>query len=127
MTDPVVVQRIGGGAMFLAAAVVWFGAGFGWLPFVLLLFAFDAFMLGYLAGPRAGAAVYNLGHGLALPSLAAAAHVLIGADWLLALTALWFAHVGLDHALGYGLKEPEGFHATHLGPIGKGRGAQRVG
>lgn len=107
--------------MFVAATVAWFVSGFGWLPFVLLLFAFDLFMLGYLAGPKVGAAVYNLGHGLALPSLAALVHVLTGSGLALALACLWFAHIGLDLALGYGLKLPEGFQRTHLGPIGRGR------
>src|SRR5690606_1415945 len=51
MSSPVFTQRLGGAAMFAAATVAWFTAGFGWLPFVLLLFAFDLFMLGYLAGP----------------------------------------------------------------------------
>jgi hypothetical protein len=34
---------------------------------------------------------------------------------------IWGAHVGFDRALGYGLKYPNSFQATHLGPIGKGR------
>lgn len=122
MTNPVTVQRLGGAAMFIAATITWFGSGFGWLPFVLLLFAFDLFMLGYPAGARMGAAVYNLGHGFALPSLAAAVYVLTGIDWVLALACLWFAHIGFDYALGYGLKHPESFQETHLGAIGQGRG-----
>ena len=105
--------------MFIAATIAWFSSGFGWLPFVLLLFAFDLFMLGYLAGPSVGAAVYNLGHGLALPSLGALVYALTGIDWILALTCLWFAHIGIDFALGYGLKLPEGFRSTHLGTIGR--------
>ena len=111
--------------MFVAATVAWFSSGFGWLPFVLLLFAFDLFMLGYLAGPKVGAAVYNLGHGLALPSLSAVVYLLSGTDWWLALACLWFAHIGMDYAFGYGLKFAEGFQATHLGVIGKrpGRGS----
>lgn len=121
MSNPVLTQRLGGAAMFAAGSVAWFSAGFGWLPFVLLLFAFDLFMLGYLAGPKVGAAVYNLGHGLALPSLTAVVYLLTGTDWLLALACLWFAHIGIDYAFGYGLKFAERFQATHLGAIGKGR------
>lgn len=121
MSNPIVTQRLGGAVMFVAATMVWFSEGFGWLPFVLLFFAFDLFMLGYLAGPKVGAAVYNLGHGFALPGLVAALYVLTGSDWLLALACLWFAHIGIDYALGYGLKTPEGFQVTHLGAIGKGR------
>ena len=121
MSSPVFTQRLGGAAMFAAATVAWFTAGFGWLPFVLLLFAFDLFMLGYLAGPKVGAAVYNLGHGLALPSLSAVAYLLSGNQFVLALTCLWFAHIGIDYALGYGLKNPDGFQSTHLGAIGRAR------
>lgn len=124
MSSPVVVQRLGGAAMFVAATVAWFTSGFGWLPFVLLLFAFDLFMLGYLAGPKVGAAVYNLGHGLLLPSLGAASYVLTGSDWLSGLSFLWFAVIGIDNALGYGLKYPESFQRTHLGDIGKGRATE---
>lgn len=113
--------------MFIAATVLWFSSGFGWLPFVLLLFAFDLFMLGYLAGPRVGAAVYNLGHGLLLPSVSGVAYALTGIDWLLALTCLWFAHVGIDYAFGYGLKFPDSFHKTHLGGIGTTRDRRGAG
>lgn len=110
--------------MFVAATAVWFTSGFGWLTFVLLLFAFDLFMLGYVAGPKVGAAIYNLGHGLALPSVSALVYIMTGIDWILALTCLWFAHIGVDFALGYGLKLPDGFRSTHLGEIGKHRAEQ---
>lgn len=121
MSDPITTQRLGGAVMFIAATIAWFTSGFGWLPFVLLLFAFDLFMLGYLAGPRVGAAVYNLGHGLALPSLSAVAYLFTGDQFVLGLTCLWFAHIGIDYAFGYGLKKPEGFQYTHLGRIGGAR------
>jgi hypothetical protein len=32
---------------------------------------------------------------------------------------VWFAHIGLDRMLGYGLKHPSGFRETHLGRIGR--------
>jgi len=120
--DPVTTQRLGGAALFAAATAVWFVSGFGWLWFLVLLFAFDVFMLGYLAGPKVGAAVYNLGHGFLLPGLAALLFALTGTAWLLALASLWFAHIGIDYAFGYGLKSPEGFDKTHLGVIGRARG-----
>jgi hypothetical protein len=31
---------------------------------------------------------------------------------------IWFAHIGMDRALGYGLKYETGFNDTHLGRIG---------
>jgi hypothetical protein len=35
-------------------------------------------------------------------------------DWLL---LIWIAHIGLDRAIGYGLKYPTGFRDTHLGKV----------
>ena len=32
---------------------------------------------------------------------------------------IWLVHIGLDRALGYGLKYAAGFAFTHLGRIGK--------
>jgi hypothetical protein len=31
-----------------------------------------------------------------------------------ALALIWLAHIGLDRALGYGLKYPTAFRHTHL-------------
>lgn len=42
-------------------------------------------------------------------------------DAILALAAVVFlTHIGLDRALGYGLKLPTDFRDTHLGRIGRG-------
>jgi hypothetical protein len=40
--------------------------------------------------------------------------------WPLAgpLALIWLAHIGIDRALGYGLKYASGFGFTHLGRIG---------
>jgi hypothetical protein len=38
---------------------------------------------------------------------------------LLAVSALWLAHVGFDRMLGYGLKYGTGFGDTHLGRVGR--------
>ena len=35
-----------------------------------------------------------------------------------AAALIWIAHIGLDRALGYGLKYATGFGDTHLGHIG---------
>lgn len=89
-----------------------------WL--VPALLAPDLSMAGYLAGPRVGAITYNLAHNLVVPI------VLLGLGWPTNLPALslagavLFAHVGLDRALGYGLKLPTDFRDTHLGRIGRG-------
>jgi len=53
--------------------------------------------------------------------------IVTGWDWLAAVGLIWAAHVGIDRALGFGLKYPSAFTDTHLGSIGrlmgKGQGA----
>ena len=46
--------------------------------------------------------------------------VLYFLDGALAVGLVWLAHIGIDRALGYGLKYQAGFAFTHLGRIGKG-------
>lgn len=99
------------------AAYAQFGAGWG--VFALWLLAPDLSLLGYLAGPRTGAALYNAAHSYVGPVLLLALGVLAAMPWAVAGSLIWLAHIGMDHALGYGLKYASGFAVTHLGRIGK--------
>ena len=38
---------------------------------------------------------------------------------ILSIAMIWLAHIGIDRALGYGLKYEAGFGFTHLGRIGR--------
>ncbi len=100
-----------------------------WWPLALFL-AFDLSALGYVRGTRAGALGYNAVHSYGGPALlgawavAAAAWGVAGDPrWILVVAASWLFHVGVDRALGYGLKRDDSFQHTHLGWIGRGRGA----
>lgn len=44
-----------------------------------------------------------------------------GAIAVAVLAGSWAFHIGVDRALGYGLKLPDAFTHTHLGWIGKDR------
>lgn len=106
-------------ALFLFSIYLYSSLGFPWWYFPLLLFTPDLSMVGYLAGPRVGAFVYNLVHhrGLAL------VYYVVGVSFDLPVLALigliLFAHSSLDRALGYGLKFSDSFNNTHLGGIGR--------
>lgn len=95
--------------------------GAGWSMFVLFFLAPDLSFFGYLAGPRLGALAYNLAHSYLGPLMVLASGVFSGSPTALAGGLIWSAHVGFDRMLGYGLKYPEGFGFTHLGPIGRVR------
>ena len=109
-------------AAVLAAAI----AGYlfldgSWQLFVLLILAPDLAMLGYLAGPAAGAIVYNAFHILVWPAILFLAGLYAGSAVAMQVAAIWTAHIAMDRALGYGLKLSTGFTDTHLGRIGRGR------
>ena len=44
----------------------------------------------------------------------------------LSIAMIWLAHIGIDRALGYGLKYPAGFGFTHLGRIGRQKDALSI-
>jgi hypothetical protein len=119
MTNPIFLQRLEGLVLLVAALVLYAQLGQSWWLFLILLLVPDLFMLGYLAGPRMGAALYNLGHLLVWPVLLIGIGFLLANSLLMGLGAIWLAHLGLDRVLGYGFKLPTGFKDTHLGRIGR--------
>lgn len=91
-----------------------------WWAYPLLVLGPDISMLGYLAGPRAGAASYNLFHHKGFALAIAAIGLLPGAfqaAWTIAGLVV-YGHSCMDRCLGYGLKLNDAFRHTHLGWIG---------
>jgi Domain of unknown function (DUF4260) len=99
-------------------------AGFG--MFAALFLVPDLSLAGYLFGARKGAAVYNAVHSYMGPLVLAALAVAGALPAALPLAFIWTAHIGLDRALGFGLKYPSAFGDTHLGRIGKKRQPSRL-
>lgn len=108
------------GALVLGAALLAYahlGGTWGW--FALLFLLPDLSLLGYLAGPRVGAAVYNAGHSHLAPALLVGASLALHTPTLLLGAAIWAGHIGFDRMLGYGLKYATAFGDTHLGQVGR--------
>ncbi len=112
--------RVEGAALFAISlgAYLWLGAE-PWWVFLVLLLAPDISFLGYLGGPRVGAIAYNAAHSTVGPITLLAVGALADSGLWLSLALIWAAHVGLDRAIGYGLKYGTGFGFTHLGRIGR--------
>ena len=72
----------------------------------------------YLAGPRVGAIVYNAAHSYMAPMTLMTTGFALASPLVLSIAMIWLAHIGIDRALGYGLKYSTGFGFTHLGRIG---------
>ena len=106
-------------ATFAAALGFYAYGGFSLPAFALLFLSPDLTMLAYLAGPRIGAAGYNLVHTYVLAFALTLAGFFGGLPLATAGGLIWIAHIGFDRALGFGLKYPTGFGDTHLGRAGK--------
>jgi hypothetical protein len=95
---------------------VWDGS---WWIYAILFLVPDLSFAAYLAGPRAGAIVYNAAHSYLGPMMLMVAGFSMSSPLVLSIAMIWLAHIGIDRALGYGLKYGAGFGFTHLGRIGK--------
>lgn len=111
---PSSLLRLEGLAVLIGALALYFDAGFGWLLLIVLILAPDLSVIGYVAGPRTGAACYDVVHTYVLPIALGVAGVLFDANTAIQLALIWLAHIGMDRAVGYGLKYPTGFKDTHL-------------
>jgi hypothetical protein len=118
-------QRGEAGAVAVLArpTVVVLRPGWWWVLFAAFL-AFDLSMLGYVGSTALGATTYNAVHHYGVPAVAGLTALVLepaspGASTAAGVLACaWACHVGVDRALGYGLKLSESSRHTHLGWIG---------
>jgi hypothetical protein len=115
---PRLLLRLEGMVVLMVSVVLFARGDHSWWLFALLFLVPDLSFLGFLAGPRLGAASYNALHTYMGPLALAAVFLLAGVP--VAIPLIWMAHIGFDRLLGYGLKYPSGFSDTHLGRIGSG-------
>src|SRR5918993_2487185 len=101
---PSAFLRVEGAAVFVAAAILYFDAGYEWWLFLAFLLAPDVTGAGYVVNSRVGAAAYDVGHLDALPIALGVVGVLVDSDLCVKLALIWLAHIGIDRAVGYGLK-----------------------
>ena len=114
-----VILRAEAVALFVGGVLAYLALDGHPLWLVPLLLAPDLSMIGYTGGPRLGALTYNAVHNLVLAVMLLVVGWYLGGGLVAQLGAVLVAHVGMDRALGYGLKLPSDFRDTHLGRIGK--------
>ena len=114
---PRVLLRLEGLAVFIGAIAVYLDNDYSVLALVLLFLAPDISFLGYLGGARTGAVAYNAVHTYVAPLALGIAGVVADADVPIQVALIWSAHIGIDRALGYGLKYPTAFGDTHFGRL----------
>ena len=118
---PRLLLRLEGLTLFITMTGLYALWGGSWWIYVILFLAPDISFVGYLDSPRTGAALYNAAHSYMAPILLMAVGLALSTPLIMSLAMIWLAHIGIDRALGYGLKYAAGFGFTHLGRIGKAR------
>lgn len=111
---PNALLRLEGLTVFVAAILLYANQGGSAVAFILLLLVPDVSMIGYKVNIRIGSIVYNLVHTYALPALLVGLALALNVPVLLQIAFIWFAHIGMDRTVGYGLKYPTDFKDTHL-------------
>jgi hypothetical protein len=114
-----ILLRLEGLTLFAGMTLLYAVWGGSWWIYAILFLAPDLSFAAYLADPKTGAIVYNAAHSYMVPvALLTAGFALASPLWL-SVAMIWMAHIGIDRALGYGLKYWAGFGFTHLGRIGR--------
>ena len=111
--------QIDGLTLFLGMLLLYGVWGGSWWLFAILFLVPDLSFVGYLAGPRNGALLYNAAHTYMPPLILNVLGFGFASPLLLSIAMIWLAHIGIDRALGFGLKYETGFGFTHLGRIGR--------
>ena len=114
-----ILLRLEGLTLFAGMTLVYWLWGGPWWLYAVLFLAPDLGFLGYLAGPKIGAWIYNAMHSSIVPMAMLTVGFGFAPPLVLSLALIWLAHIGFDRALGYGLKYWCGFGFTHLGRIGR--------
>jgi hypothetical protein len=111
--------RLEGVAAFVAGLVLYGWLGGPWLVVLPLLLVPDVSAIGYVRSPWLGALTYNAVHNWALGLAVLGVGLATAVAPIAIAGAILIAHVGMDRAVGYGLKFPSAFQDTHLGRIGR--------
>jgi hypothetical protein len=111
--------RLEGLALFAGMTLLYAVWGGSWWVYFVLFPAPDLSFIAYLAGPRFGAMIYNTMHSYLIPIPLMTLGFGLEAPLLLSIAIIWLSHIGVDRALGYGMKYSAGFGFTHLGRIGR--------
>ena len=114
-----VLLRLEGLVLFAGMVLLYGVWGGSWWLFAILFLVPDLSFLAYLTDAKTGAIVYNAAHSYLAPVALMTLGFGLAEPLTLSIAMIWLAHIGIDRALGYGLKYAAGFGVTHLGRIGK--------
>ena len=113
--------RLEGLAVLAASVTAFAGLHASWWLFAALFLVPDVSFLAYLMNARIGAVAYDAMHSYIAPLFLGLTAWFAPAPFLTPVVLIWIAHIGLDRAVGYGMKYGSAFGDTHLGSKGRPR------
>ena len=97
------------------AYIYFFHLDGSWILFVALLLAPDIGLAAYATrNNRIGSILYNAFHTYIFPALIVTSGISVGNELVVEIGLILAAHIGMDRAVGYGLKYVTGPKPTHL-------------
>src|SRR5215208_3214803 len=111
---PAILLRVEYLALLVLAIAIYWDRSESWLLFAVLFLAPDLSFIAAVAGTAWGIIAYNLAHTAIGPVVVSAIGIFLDWDLGIALGVIWFAHLALDRAIGYGLKYSLDKGDTHL-------------
>lgn len=112
-----ILLHLEGLAVLVLSLYFYWDSQFSWVLFLVLLFAPDISMLGYVVNNRIGARIYNIFHTYTIAIIIIFVGLLFENETALAIGLIWSSHIGMDRMIGYGLKYPTDFKDTHLNRV----------
>ncbi|WP_413376015.1 DUF4260 domain-containing protein [Alkalihalobacillus sp. 1P02AB] len=106
--------RIEYAVAFLLCLFLYVHLDYSFFLFAILLLLPDVTMIGYFINNQVGARLYNVGHSFIIPITLTVFSLSMGVSSLLMIALIWFAHICMDRALGFGLKSNHHFKETHI-------------
>jgi hypothetical protein len=117
MSMPSLLLHVEGLTVLVAVIILYAHLGGSALLFVVLLFVPDVSMIGYMKNPQLGSAIYNMVHTYVAPAILMLVSLMAGSALGIQIALIWFAHIGMDRTMGFGLKYAAEFKATHFGRV----------
>jgi hypothetical protein len=114
LDNPRLLLHFEGAVLLVLGLFAYWQVGGNWLLFIVLLLVPDLGALGYLVNPAIGARIYNLTHLPLWPTILVIVGWFSDSAFPLSIGLIWFCHIAMDHAAGYGFKYPTEFKATHM-------------
>lgn len=111
---PTVLLRLEGLTVFIGAIALYASQHFSGIAFIALVLVPDVSMIGYRVNNRVGSWVYNAAHVYTIPALLMGLGLALSTPLAIQIGLIWFAHIGMDRVLGFGLKYPTEFKDTHM-------------